>query len=942
MVNARGDRRGCHSTSQVSSGSSAEAHAATEAETVLRPTSEPPRVTPPPGAFPPGKVPPDWRVEEVRDDRGNVYSVVPEGVKTGWTGLPKDSGLPRGFTIDSEDGFFSVKDAAGKSFAIGDSFQDAIDTAKHRMAHGLSEPEESEATEEAPRTEARVTAPSGVAEFRGPSARVVSDAHVPVINSDAILNQAVQTIVNNAGEMQRLGLDPSQINTISDINAALQIASDHIKSNLDPRAYGPISFEGQKALAADLGMSVEDLLSRKGGEAFNAEQLVAARALLEASKQRVMGLARAATDMGDAGSLDAFTTGLAQHQAIQEVIAGVRAEAGRALGSLRIQDAALPGAKITSVLDKLPADVKAEAARLISQLDPTDPNTVRRVNQFTEKIRPATTLEKLHEYYRNALLSSPHTLIVKTASEAAMAAMETMKKVVAGGLSKFKETPDRFAAEAWYYAKGMAQALAEHARPILTGDFQLEGSPGFERASAQAIKGRVGQVVRAPSEAMSRMTNLIYAGNYLGEINSQAARQAIIEGLDGDAFHARQEYLAHHPTPEMQKAAHDVATTNTFQNELSGVAKKIDSAIAHKPDIAWLGGKTSVAPGKFLFPFYRTPINLLKASLTHVTPYELLNGIAKGDTDAMARGVLGSSIAAGLGYLALNGTITGGGPTDFRKQETLRATGWQPYSLKIGDRYFSYKRFEPVGLVAGLVADTVHGILHGDPEVVGMANASSAIKQIMRNLDDLPFLGTLSNLLQSIHDPTAGVAGTVNRLAGSLVPAAIANVAMTIDPTVRRPRNPLQAIAARIPGLTGAAQPIIDVRGQEVKRPPSQLGGGNPFEWQSNRHDPVTAELARLGIPTPQPPKKVKLQGKDTELTQAEQTQLVREENQVFYDRMKALVTSPSWKSRTEEQKKTVIENVRREISEGTKGRVARLRRQAQADLTRSSLRLPD
>ena len=47
---------------------------------------------------------------------------------------------------------------------------------------------------------------------------------------------------------------------------------------------------------------------------------------------------------------------------------------------------------------------------------------------------------------------------------------------------------------------------------------------------------------------MSRMTNLIYAGNYFGDIHStQAARQALIEGVNGDAFHARQEYLAHHP-----------------------------------------------------------------------------------------------------------------------------------------------------------------------------------------------------------------------------------------------------------------------------------------------------------------------------------------------------------------------------------------------------------
>ena len=102
---------------------------------------------------------------------------------------------------------------------------------------------------------------------------------------------------------------------------------------------------------------------------------------------------------------------------------------------------------------------------------------VRKLNQFTEKIRPSTTLDKLFEYYRNSLLSSPHTIIVKTASEAAMVAMEGMKKAVAGGLAKFKDSPDRFSSESYYYAKGMAQALAEHARTILSGEFQLREVP---------------------------------------------------------------------------------------------------------------------------------------------------------------------------------------------------------------------------------------------------------------------------------------------------------------------------------------------------------------------------------------------------------------------------------------------------------------------------------
>ena len=788
--------------------------------------------------------------------------------------------------------------------------------------------------------EARVTGPSGIAELRNPTARVVSDAHIPVISQDEVLAHAISNVLNNSAELRSAGVDLSSIKTNGDIDAALMRASDLIKSNLDPRAYNTLSFETQKALAADLGMTVEELLSRRQGQAYNTEESLAARALLNQSAQHVIELSKIAAQSGDATALKDATTALAQHKAIQETAAGVRAEAGRALGGYRIDNAALPEVKISNILSKLSPKAQAQAIELLSRLDPADPQTVRRVNQFVEQVTPRTTLEKLHEIYRNALLSSPHTLIVKTSSEASMAAMTAMQKAVAGGIAKFKDSPDRFAAESWYYAKGMAQALAEHAKPILSGEFQLEGSPGFERAGTQAIKGPVGSVVRAPSEAMSRMTNLLYAGNFFGELNSLAARQAIAEGLDGDAFHARQEYLSHLPTEEMQESAHDLATRNTFQSQLGPIGEKIGQAIATKPTAAWLPASVkTVAPLKWLLPFYRTPVNLFKATITHGTPYELLNGIAKGDTDAHARGIVGSSIAAALAAAALSGHITGGGPTDFRKEETKRATGWQPYSVKIGDRYYSYRRFEPVGLAAGLIADTVHGSQSGDSEVVAQSKADTAVKHIMRNLDDFPFLSTVANLLQAIHDPVGGRAQSfINREAGSLVPAAVANVAETIDPTVRRPQSAMQAIESRIPGLTSAAPAIIDVTGHEVQRPFNNLGGANPFPFTTAKHDPVVDELARLGISTPTAPQSVKWRGKPTPLTDAERRAFAQQEGQELYRRVGKLIQGGAWQKRTDDQKRRALVELHRMLDEARPARLTKMRKQTQTELARSSL----
>jgi hypothetical protein len=478
---------------------------------------------------------------------------------------------------------------------------------------------------------ARTTGPADIAAFRLPAARVVNDSYVPVVASDEILADGVQKLIDNSAALRAAGVDPATITTHEDIDAALLRASDYVKSHLDPRAEAIITLEGQRALAADSGMGVEDLILKRNGQAYNAEQLVAARALLKASGDSVLKTAKAAAaDPGDPDLLRAFTDAGSVHKRIQEQIASARAESGRALGSFRIQRADLPQTKIANIIGRMPERNQAAAADLISRLDPTDPQSARAMNQMLAEVTPSTTLDKLHEYYRNALLSSPHTLIVKTASEAAMAAMEATKKLVAAGISKvpgaaakFKDAPDRFASEAWWYARGMMQALSEHAKPILTGEFQLEGSPGFERSGTKAIKGVTGSIIRTPTEAMSRMTNLLYAGNYYGEINALAARQASVEGLNGEAWHARQEWLSHTPTKEMRESAHKLATTNTFQGQLGSVAGGLEKVISTKPtDVAWLpDALKSVAPGRWLLPFFRTPVNLFKATLSHATPY---------------------------------------------------------------------------------------------------------------------------------------------------------------------------------------------------------------------------------------------------------------------------------------------------------------------------------
>jgi hypothetical protein len=94
----------------------------------------------------------------------------------------------------------------------------------------------------------------------------------------------------------------------------------------------------------------------------------------------------------------------------------------------------------------------------------------------------------------------------------------------------------------------------------------------------------------------------------------------------------------------------------------------------------------------------------------------------------------------------LDNLVTGGGPVDYKKRDTLESTGWQPYSVKIGDHYISYRRLEPVGLVMALVADAVHGMKAVDPDVVSQSKVDTAVSHIARSLQDVAFVPTLASL----------------------------------------------------------------------------------------------------------------------------------------------------------------------------------------------------
>src|SRR3546814_2846879 len=68
----------------------------------------------------------------------------------------------------------------------------------------------------------------------------------------------------------------------------------------DAARRGQISHAETQALARDLGITADDLLARRSGQAFNAEEAYAARAILDKSGKELVAMARRIQRSGDA------------------------------------------------------------------------------------------------------------------------------------------------------------------------------------------------------------------------------------------------------------------------------------------------------------------------------------------------------------------------------------------------------------------------------------------------------------------------------------------------------------------------------------------------------------------------------------------------------------------------------------------------------------------
>lgn len=634
-----------------------------------------------------------------------------------------------------------------------------------------------------------------------------------------------------------------------------------------------ITFDQVRRLAQETGVDAAKLNAVRAGEAWAAEDLLAARRMLVASAQDLHGLHAAAAAGGSDEDMARFAVALQRHVAIQKAVSGLTAEAGRALAQFRIGASATAEAYRRMVDTLGGREVTQEIAERLGRMDP---GRVLQLNQFVRHAVQPRFKDKIFEVWINALLSGPRTHVVNVTSNFLFNLERGLVERTAAGAIDWARAAatgtrqERFIGEGRAEAYGLMRGLAEGAHAFAESWRTEMPVFGRERepflAHPPAVGGRIGAVVRTPTRLLRAEDEFSKAVGYRMALQALAYRRAASEGLVGQAFARRLTDLAQEPDEAIIAEAQQEAKVRTFTDEGSKFAK----AIIRLRDTPVFGFR----PLKYIIPFVSTPERIFVRGIER-TPLgwvliavKQARGIAEeraaaregrepefgrlrgGEvSDEIAKAAVGTLLSAGMAAMVWASMGTGGGPGDPADKQPLYATGWQPYAFRLADIFFAYGRLEPFGLVFGTVADFIEG-LDERQKVQNDEAATRVVNAVIENFQNKSFLTGLRDASRAWIDPERYGQWWLQGLASTVVPQIAAQTVPLFDPTARRGRTTGQAILARIPGLSRLVPPVRDIWGQPVTRTGLERASRfiSPVTISEAKDDPAALELVRLGV----------------------------------------------------------------------------------------------
>lgn len=631
------------------------------------------------------------------------------------------------------------------------------------------------------------------------------------------------------------------------------------------------SWEDVKRRAQELGMSRKQILRLRDESKNWTARIKAAHDAALDSWEATQKAAIKAVD-GTPEDLVTFYEKMYEDAELLNSIVGIRSEAGRVLNSLKMM--AESRGEVSEQFRKFLDEQGGEASlrSIADKVSQAKPSEARRIMRRT--IKEPTLLDAILEYQINwGFLSGPQTHVVNFLSNGVVQGLSVPEMYTTSLVGKITRSADRQSfSQANKYAQGFQQSGLDAVKsawktigsddPIIVagnreiqdtlGKLELEAHkawkantfnryipnsvsknvPDTTKQRLEKFVDKTGSAVRLPGKALYVGDAFWKTFGYRTKLNQLAQEEVekqIKSGrIKGDEASQVYQNIINNPSKEIHDLAMDNARYRTFTRELGSAGKKLQSLSSDHPSV------------KFVIPFMRTPINIFKYA-TERTPFgialkETREAISKGGRardEAISKMLVGSSIGSTAIALAYGGKLTGGAPRDPQSRANFYESGRQPNSIRVGDKWVSYARIEPLASVMGTAANLAQAwdYMSSDEQEKASAALGMALGELVINKT---FMESLGSLIQSATEPEKyGDKWLRNMLSSIAVPNLAAQVARDVDPHLKQMETIMDAVNARTPWNRDQVTNKLNRWGE-----PIEYGGNmvNPM-WDSSATD---------------------------------------------------------------------------------------------------------
>lgn len=547
-------------------------------------------------------------------------------------------------------------------------------------------------------------------------------------------------------------------------------------------------------------------------------------------------------------------------------------------------------AKVRALFDKLHADLpdKEKTELRNKVLDETGVDIFKLPKDIAENRRKLDAVlrselaarssrgDQLYEFWINSILSGPATHVRNVAGNTLNTAYELgPKRAVEAAINLAVRNPKGATfgemREMW---KHLDWKTAWE-RAVEAFDLEVLNPSGkYNDHAGVAIGGRKGRIIRIPGRLLRAADEFCKGLIAPVEAAAYAYREGRAQKLSGqelaDFINARIKDGNSRASQWGELRARELA----FQEE-PGAA------------VRWLVSlKNSNSPAgkiaRFIFPFVQAPGNLLRQGVrksplgvASLLAVDLPRAIRSREVTPEMMAHAAEQLIAWSAIVALwsaqdggdddRPLLTGSGAPYGSNERNFKANKFPPLSVRIGDRYYTYKFFEPLSSGLAVIANGLEAMRAKRP-----AEAKKALVGMSGFIAEKSYLASVKELFEFFQDPEHSGTRFATNFAASWIPNAYRQAVNAFDDKVRDNRTRARGlkyftdqfdIVTNSAGFTRAL-PKLDYFGREVDKdayadspagplmrllsvqsaaPDRSMDQADRLLWNYNRRNPETA-----------------------------------------------------------------------------------------------------